>query len=66
VEGRFEPGDVIAVKNASNVEIARGVSNYGHGDAARIMGRRTGDIEKILGHRDYEELIHRNNMAVLL
>jgi glutamate 5-kinase len=66
VEGRFEPGDVIAVKNASNVEIARGVSNYNHDDAAKIMGRRTGEIEKILGRRDYEELIHRNNMAVLL
>ena len=66
IEGCFEPGDVIAVRNAAGIEIARGISNYSDGDARKIMGRRTGEIEKILGHKDYEELIHRNNMAVLL
>jgi glutamate 5-kinase len=66
IEGRFAPGDVIAVKNSLAVEIARGISNYGCEDAAKIMGRRTSEIEKILGRRDYEELIHRNNMAILL
>jgi glutamate 5-kinase len=66
IEGSFKVGDVIGVKNASGVEIARGISNYDQDDAVRIMGKRTGDIEKILGHRNYEELIHRNNMAILL
>jgi glutamate 5-kinase len=53
------------VKNASGVEIARGIVSYGHDDAVKIMGKRTGEIEKILGHKHYEELIHRNNMAIL-
>jgi glutamate 5-kinase len=65
IQGSFEVGDVISVKNASGVEIARGISNYGHDDAVKIMGKRTGEIEKILGHKHYEELIHRNNMAIL-
>ncbi|MDR2529383.1 MAG: glutamate 5-kinase [Synergistaceae bacterium] len=65
VEGVFKVGDVVGVKNASGVEIARGITNYGHEDAARILGRRTSEIEDILGRQDYEELIHRNNMAVL-
>jgi glutamate 5-kinase len=66
IDGPFKVGDVIGVKNAAGVEIARGISNYDHHDAAKIMGRRTGEIEKILGHRNSEELIHRNNMAILL
>jgi glutamate 5-kinase len=65
VEGTFKVGDVIDVKNAAGAEIARGITNYGREDAVRIMGRRTGEIEEILGRGDYEELIHRNNMAVL-
>jgi glutamate 5-kinase len=66
LEGGFGVGDVIAVKNSDGVEIARGISNYSREEAEKIMGRRTGEIEKILGRKDYEELIHRNNMAVLM
>ena len=66
IEGRFAPGDVVSVQNVSGTELARGISNYGDEDARKIMGSRSKDIEKILGHLDYEELIHRNNMAILL
>jgi glutamate 5-kinase len=66
VEGMFKTGDVIGVKNLAGVEIARGISHYGRDDAEKIKGRRSREIEKILGRRDYEELIHRNNMAILL
>jgi glutamate 5-kinase len=65
IEGNFKAGDVIGVKNASGVEIARGISSYASQEAAQIAGRQTGEIEKILGRKDYEELIHRNNMVVL-
>ena len=65
IDGLFKVGDVISVTDASGVEIARGISNYTHEDAAKILGKRTSEIEKILGHKDYEELIHRNNMAIL-
>ncbi|MDR1732049.1 MAG: glutamate 5-kinase [Synergistaceae bacterium] len=64
--GKFEPGDVISVRNSAGVEIARGISNYGCEDTMRILGRHTDEIEEILGRRDYEELIHRNNMAILM
>lgn len=66
IEGSFSPGDVVLVKNVTGTEIARGISNYGHEDARKIAGCRTNEIETILGHRDYDELIHRNNMAILL
>jgi glutamate 5-kinase len=66
IEGAFEVGNVIGIKNESGVEIARGISNYSHDEALKIMGGRTSEIEKILGHMHYEELVHRNNMAMLL
>jgi glutamate 5-kinase len=65
IEGNFNVGDVIGVKNDAGVEVARGISNYGSDDTLKIMGKRTSEIEKILGYRHYEELIHRNNMAIL-
>lgn len=66
IEGTFNPGDVVSIFNPSNIEIARGICNYGYQEAAQIMGKRTFEIEKNLGSYDYEELVHRNNMAVLL
>jgi glutamate 5-kinase len=65
IHGTFKVGDVISVKNASGIEIARGITNYAYEDAEKISGLRSGEIEKILGTMDYEELIHRNNMAVM-
>jgi glutamate 5-kinase len=66
IEGSFKAGDVIGVKNPAGIDVARGISNYGRDDAMKIKGRHSWEIEKILGRRDYEELIHRNNMAILL
>jgi len=66
VDGFFKVGDVISVKNSYGVEIARGITNYAHEDAAKILGKRSSEIEKILGSIDYEELIHRNHMAILI
>ena len=66
IEGVFEVGDVVSIRGAGGSELARGIVNYGAADALKIMGRRTSDITAILGARDYEELVHRNNMAILL
>ena len=57
---------MISVTDASGAEIARGISNYTHEDTAKISGKHTNEIEKTLGHKDYDELIHRNNMAILI
>ncbi len=65
IEGNFGPGDVVSIRNESNLEIARGISNYAAGDARRILGRRSGEIAAILGVCDYEELVHRNNLALV-
>ncbi|MDR3254167.1 MAG: glutamate 5-kinase [Synergistaceae bacterium] len=65
VMGDFGMGDVVSVRNGSGRIIARGISNFDDKDARKIIGKRTADVRKILGHIDYEELINRYNMALL-
>jgi glutamate 5-kinase len=64
VEGRFAKGDVVALRGQDGMEIARGLTNYGHEELARIKGLRTSQIADVLGECPYEEVIHRDNMVV--
>jgi glutamate 5-kinase len=68
VEGDFEAGDMVSVVVAADGgerEIARGLVNYNSGDLRRIQGCRSKDIPKRLGHRDFDEAIHRDNLVLL-
>jgi len=65
VEGLFERGDLVAVRNGAGTEIARGLAAYGTADAGRIAGRRSADIEALLGFRGRDEMIHRDDLALL-
>jgi glutamate 5-kinase len=64
VSGRFERGDTVSVV-ADGHEVARGLVAYSSADAALIAGRRSGEIEALLGYRGREELIHRDDLVVL-
>jgi glutamate 5-kinase len=64
VSGRFERGDTVSVV-ADGREVARGLAAYSSTDAALIAGRRSGEIEALLGYRGREELIHRDDLVVL-
>lgn len=63
-EGDFERGAIIAVLNQQGTEIARGVVNYSAAEISQIAGRKSTEIEKVLGSKDYDEVIHRNNLWV--
>jgi glutamate 5-kinase len=63
--GRFDSGDTVSVLAPDSVEIARGISAYSDADAARIMGRKSAEIEALLGFRGREELIHRDDLVLL-
>lgn len=62
--GRFERGDTVSVLTPDGAEIARGLVAYSDGDAARIMGRKSAEIEGILGFRGRDELIHRDDLVL--
>ncbi len=64
VEGRFERGDAVIVRDMAGKELARGLAAYGAADAERIAGKRSGEIEAILGFRGRDEMIHRDDLAV--
>jgi glutamate 5-kinase len=64
VRGGFERGDSVSVLAADGVEVARGVVAYSQVDAGRILGRRSQDIEGLLGYRGRDELIHRDDLVI--
>jgi len=63
--GEFEAGEAVSLRAGDGREVARGVSNYASVDLARILGKRTVEIEDILGFKVADEVVHRNNMVVL-
>ena len=65
VNGDFEAGRLVAVLDPEGREIARGLTNYDSRDLRKIMGRRSDEFESILGARDFDEAIHRDNLTVL-
>ena len=64
VGGVFERGDVVEVLAPDGRALGRGLSAYASADAARIIGRRSAEIEDILGWRGRDELIHRDDLVL--
>ena len=63
VEGDFERGCVLSIMGQSG-EIARGIVNYASSEIKKIMGCQSKEIVKLLGHKDYDEVIHRDNLTL--
>ena len=63
--GNFVAGDTVSVLNPDGAEVARGVAAYSDADTRRIMGRRSADIETVLGFRSRAEFIHRDDLVIL-
>ena len=64
VSGQFERGDAVLVKSEDGREIGRGLIAYNTEDAKRLVGRRTVEIEAILGYRGRDEMIPRDDLAL--
>jgi glutamate 5-kinase len=64
VEGVFERGDAVIVRSEQGEELARGLSAYSSEDAERLRGRKSAEIEQLLGFRGRDELIHRDDLVV--
>ena len=65
VEGSFDYSDTVSCLTENGAEFARGLVNYNAVDTAKLAGKHTKDIENILGYRDYDEIIHRDNLVLL-
>ena len=64
VEGKFTRGDLVSCVDSDGVEVARGLVNYNSDEANRIKGQSTEAISTILGYREDDELIHRDNLVI--
>ena len=63
VSGEFDEGDAVIVADEGGREIARGLAGYGSTAARRLAGRRSSEIEALLGFRGPDALIHRNDLV---
>jgi glutamate 5-kinase len=64
VEGEFNIGDPVTCVDCEGTALAKGLVNYTSAEVHKIMGLKTSRIEQVLGYKDYDEVIHRDNLAV--
>ena len=65
VEGDFDTGDAVYCLDSEDVRIAKGLTNYSSSEIKKIKGKKTLEIEKILGYKYSEEAIHRDNLVLI-
>jgi len=65
VAGDFRAGDVVSVITPEGREIAHGLVNYNTDEMTIIAGKKTAQIEELLGYHPYDEAIHRDNLIIL-
>ncbi|HPL64776.1 MAG TPA: glutamate 5-kinase [Syntrophales bacterium] len=64
VEGEFSVGDPVICLDREGIPVAKGLVNYSSEEIKKIQGLKTSKIEQVLGYKHYDEVIHRDNMAV--
>ena len=64
VTGNFGRGDPVAIVGPGGETLGKGLVRYTHAEARAIAGRRSGDIQGILGYPGRAALIHRDDMVV--
>jgi len=64
VGGSFERGDLVTLDGPDGAELGRGLVAYGAADAARIAGRKSREIEEVLGYRGRDEIVHRDDLVL--
>lgn len=65
VEGRFDRGACVRLCGPDGKEFARGLSDYSSAEITRIAGKKSREIEAILGYRYSDVIVHRDNLVVL-
>ena len=63
--GEFERGDIVGIANLAGEEIAKGISNYSSSEISMIKGRKSEDIEEILGHKYDDDVVHIDNLILV-
>ncbi|HOP74004.1 MAG TPA: glutamate 5-kinase [Bacillota bacterium] len=64
ISGNFEEGDLVRILSIDGTEIGRGFTNYNREQLSQIIGKKTSEIEKILGFKNADEVVHRDNFVL--
>mgnify|MGYP001570730883 CR=1 FL=1 len=64
VEGGFGVGTLVRIVDAAGANVGVGLSNYKASELKKIMGRKSSEIERILGHCLFQEVVHRDNLLL--
>lgn len=63
--GGFRSGDVVSLLDEDKLEFAKGLVNYGMEEVNKIKGCRSSQIEKVLGYKHSDEIVHRDNLVLM-
>lgn len=64
VDGEFDVGAAVGFKTRDGELLGTGLVNYSAADIRRIRGMKSSQIKECLGHKPYDEVIHRDNLAI--
>jgi glutamate 5-kinase len=65
VYGRFTIGNSVTVVNKEEKDIAIGLANYQSSDVEKVKGHKSSEIERLLGYKYEDEIIHKDNLVLL-
>ncbi|MGL4437768.1 MAG: glutamate 5-kinase [Bosea sp. (in: a-proteobacteria)] len=66
IEGDFQRGDAVVIRDPAGTELGRGLVAYDAVEAKLVLGKPSKDIEAALGHPGQAEMIHRDDMALVI
>ena len=66
IQGEFGSGNIVSVTNQAGKELARGIVNYDQKELECIKGTHSDDIAALLGYKHFDEVIHRDNLVLLV
>jgi len=65
INGNFDKGDHILVKDMNNTEFARGLTSFSSNEIEKIKGLHSSKIKNILGYSSREEIVHKDDLVKL-
>lgn len=65
VKGSFKTGDMVDISCQDGQVLAKGLVNYSAEEIRKIRGFKTAEISKFLGKKEFDEVIHRDNLVLL-
>ena len=63
INGTFEKGDHVLIKDQNNVECGRGLISFSSLEIEKIKGSHSSKIKNLLGYSSREEIIHKDDLV---